>query len=60
LYTGTLYSELNYADVIIISGEMEAYISAFTPLAIYGKEQSVPPFCHLTPRGKESLYSSDR
>jgi hypothetical protein len=51
LYTVTQYSEPNYA-VIIISGEMEAYISAFKPLAIYGKQQSVSPFCRLNPREK--------
>jgi len=52
LYKDALYSELTYADVIITSGEVEAYISAFTPLAIYGKEQSVSPYCRLSPREK--------
>jgi hypothetical protein len=52
LYKGTLYSELTYTDVIITFGELEAYISAFTLLAIYGKQQSVSFFCRLTPREK--------
>jgi len=52
LYKDTLYFELTKADIIITSGEVEAYISAFTPLAIYGKEQLVSPFCRLTPREK--------
>jgi len=60
LYKDTLYSEVTNADIIIISGEVEAYISAFTPLAIYGKEHSVSPFCRLIPPGKESLYPTDR
>jgi len=42
-------------DVIITSGEVEAYISAFTPLTIYGKEQSVSPFCRLNPGKRNPL-----
>jgi hypothetical protein len=48
-------------DVIIISGEVEAYVCAFTPLAIYVRKRAVSfTLLPLNPPGKESLYLSDR